>query len=221
MINICPVKDSTSNDHRNLCSIFFFIKCFTCNDFPDFMIIIKSLQILQLIPGKSQMSACFWALDHNKICCPVITMCPHFQNKLCRSSGRNDRCYLCLIVSHQFWEIHWKSCSTDDHICTCPDRFLYMFFIVFQCDHDIYSNQSFSLSYFFCPVNMLSYCNTIASCLIFFKTFFIISYLSRRNNTNTSLCRHCSGKTASTDTNSHTSLYDWFLYCQFSYFQWL
>ena len=64
MINICPVKDSTSNDYRNLCSIFFFIRCFTCNDFPDFMIIIKSLQILQLIPGKSACPPVFWALDH-------------------------------------------------------------------------------------------------------------------------------------------------------------
>ena len=73
----------------------------------------------------------------------------------------------------------------------------------------------------FCPADVFTYGKAVTSCLIPFKTFLVISNLCRRNNPDAALCRHCTGKRASADTNSHTALDDWFLCCQFSYLEWL
>ena len=121
---------------------------------------------------------------------------------------------------HETW-VHRKSGSADDYVCAGLHSFLHMLFVMFQCHHDIDTNQTSAASDLFCPANMFTYGKAVTSCLIPFKPFLVISNLCRRNNPDASLCRHCTGKRASADTNSHTALNDWFLCCQFSYLEWL
>ena len=161
------------------------------------------------------------SFNHKKIGCTLITMRPHFQNQLRSSFGRNNWCNFCYAASDQFWQIHRKSGSADDYVCTSLHRFLHMLFVMFQCHHDIDANQTSAAGDLFCPADVFTYGKAVTSCLIPFKTFLVISNLCRRNNPDASLCRHCTGKRASADTNSHTALDDWFLCCQFSYLEWL
>ena len=94
MINICPVKNPSRNDHRDLSVKFLFVFLFAFDDPADFFIKIQRIYICQLLPGKSKMSPCFRSFDHNKICCPVVSVCPHFEDQIRRTPGRNDWCDL-------------------------------------------------------------------------------------------------------------------------------
>ena len=83
MINVASVKNPTCYNHRNFPGKLFLILFFTGNNISDFLIKIQLCPIVQLLPGKAQMSPGLRSFNDDQICCAVITVCPHFQDQLC------------------------------------------------------------------------------------------------------------------------------------------
>ena len=166
------------------------------------------------------MSSGFRTFYNKKICCSVILMRPHFQDQLRSSFRRNDWRDLCSAsFTDQLRQIHRKSCTADDHICTCCHSLFHMLRIMLQCNHNIYTDKTISLRDFLCSLDMFVNRFIVTCSLILLKSFLIITDLRCRNNSNSAFFRHCSRERASADSNAHTALDDRELRSQITYFQ--
>ena len=165
------------------------------------------------------MPSGFRSLNNKEICCSVILMRPHFQDQLRSSFRRNDwRDLRSASLADQLRQIHRKSGTTDDHICTCCHGLFHMLRIMLQCNHNIYTDKTISLREFLCSLDVLVDCSVVTCSLILLKPFFIITNLRCRNNSNSAFFRHCSCKGTSADTYSHAALDDRELRSQITYF---
>ena len=207
MINIFSVKNSASNYNWNFPAKLFLIFLFTCNNIPDFLVKIHVFPVRQLIPGKSQMTSRLRSFHYDQICSPVISMCPHFQNQVCRPFRRNNRRNLCSAkLRYQLRQIHGKPGTADDQICAACHCLLYMLFIMLQRYHNINTDQPFSHGDLPCLPYMLSYCLQIASRLVFLKACLVISDLSRGNHSYSSFCCHRTSQRTPAHSHSHSPL---------------
>ena len=166
------------------------------------------------------MTSGFRSLNNKEICCSIILMRPHFQDQMCCSLRRNNRCNLrSASLTDQLRQIHRKTCTADDHICACCHSLFHMLCIMFQRNHDIYTDKTISLRDFFRSLDMLVDCSVVTCSLILLKSFLIITDLCCRNNSYSAFFRYCSCERASADSNAHTTLDDRELRSQITYFQ--
>ena len=191
MKHIFSGKNPACHNHRNLFFILIRILFHFRKNPSNLLIIGFRGKLLQLLSGKSQMSAGFRSLDHHKIRHPLVMMIPKAADHSRRLHSGYDRGDLRLTSRNQFWQFHGKSCTGNNQVNPGFHSGFHILRILLRCYHDIHTQDSTlgNLSGF---LNLFSDHPQIGSDGIFFKLRIPIPDLCRGNHSYTATGCHTS-----------------------------
>lgn len=146
MADLVFIHNSASYDDWNGRLIFICIFFCTDDNAADFFIIlavvIRLIEMGELLFGKTEMSSGMSTFNDEKICGTVKTFIPAFQNNAGSFLRGDDGRDLCIGAFHICRHIHRKSGTGDDDICTCVGGGSHIIFIIAGGDHNVESHQS-------------------------------------------------------------------------------